>query len=253
MNRRVFLGTASSGVAWGVTSTALSVRGMAAPSNQVRVAVMGTNSRGAALADCFARVPGVAVATICDVDERAVNKGIKAVTAVGGKAPQGARDFRRVLDDKTIDALVIATPDHWHAPMAIAACSAGKHVYVEKPCSHNPQEGEMLVAAARKYKRLVQMGNQRRSAPSTMEAIQAVRSGAIGRVYFARSAYTNSRETIGHGKPAPVPPWLDYELWQGPAPRRPYQDNVVHYNWHWFWNWGTGEAGNNGVHTVDLC
>lgn len=161
-------------------------------------------------------------------------------------------DFRRALEDKTLDAIVIATPDHWHAPAAILASKAGKHVYLEKPCSHNPHEGELLIAVVQKYKNVVQMGNQRRSWPNVITAIQELRNGVIGRPYFAKGWYTNNRDSIGVGKSAAVPDWLDYDLWQGPAPRRSYKDNILHYNWHWFWHWGTGEALNNGTHMVDL-
>jgi predicted dehydrogenase len=152
-----------------------------------------------------------------------------------------------------VDALVIATPDHWHAPAAIAACVAGKHVYVEKPCSHNPREGELLVEAARKYRRVVQMGSQRRSWARVIEAVEGIKAGVIGRVYYSRGWYANHRDSIGKGQVAGAPSWLDYDLWQGPAPRRPFRDNIIHYNWHWFWHWGTGESGNNGIHALDLC
>ena len=152
-----------------------------------------------------------------------------------------------------MDAVSIATPDHWHTPAAILALKAGKHVYVEKPSGHNPREGELLVAAQRKYGKVVQMGNQQRSGPRSIEAIAAIREGAIGRAYYARAWYANSRASIGRGKEAPVPPGLDYELWQGPAPRTPYRDNVIHYNWHWFRRWGTGEVCNNGTHEIDVC
>jgi predicted dehydrogenase len=166
--------------------------------------------------------------------------------------PNAAPDFRKALEDKSLEALVIAAPDHWHAPAAILACKAGKHVYVEKPCAHNPHEGELLVAAARKYNRHVQMGSQRRSWPNVMEAVKAVQNGIIGRVYFGKGWYTNNRPSIGTGKKMEIPSWLNFDLWQGPAPREDYRDNILHYNWHWFWNWGTGESGNNGVHMVDL-
>jgi predicted dehydrogenase len=151
-----------------------------------------------------------------------------------------------------LDALIIAAPDHWHAPAAILASKAGKHVYLEKPCSHNPHEGELLVAVQNKYKNVIQMGNQRRSWPNVMAAIEEVKNGSIGRVYFAKGWYTNNRSSIGIGKETAVPDWLDYELWQGPAPRKTFKDNILHYNWHWFWHWGTGEALNNGTHILDL-
>src|SRR6185295_15838416 len=135
----------------------------------------------------------------------------------------------------------------------ILACAAGKHVYVEKPACHNPQEGEWMVAAARKHNRLVQLGTQSRSKPALVEAVQKIHAGDIGRTLYARCWYQRPRETIGRGKTALVPAWLDYTLWQGPAPERPFTDNKIHYNWHWFCHWGTGELGNNGVHPLDIC
>jgi predicted dehydrogenase len=161
--------------------------------------------------------------------------------------------MRRIFDDPAVDAVAIATPDHWHAPATILACAAGKHVYVEKPASHNPREGELMIEAARKHNRVVQVGTQRRSMQGMREAIERLRAGEIGRVLLSRGWYTAVRKPIGRGKPAPVPAGLDYALWQGPAPEREYRDNVVHYNWHWFWHWGTGELGNNGIHSLDLC
>nr|WKN37303.1 Gfo/Idh/MocA family oxidoreductase [Tunicatimonas sp. TK19036] len=221
---------------------------------KVVVAIMGTNSRGSALAKGFAKLPGAEIAYICDVEDGALANGMAAAEEGGQKKkPKAEKDIRKVLEDSSVDALVIAAPDHWHAPAAIMALNAGKHVYVEKPCSHNPQEGEMLVEAAQKHKKIVQMGNQRRSWPHVVEAIEEIKNGAIGKPYFARAWYANTRESIGHGKKAPVPAGLDYDLWQGPAPRKPYQDNLIHYNWHWFWHWGTGEILNNGTHVIDLC
>ncbi len=151
-----------------------------------------------------------------------------------------------------MDALIVAAPDHWHAPAAILAAKAGKHVYLEKPCSHNPHEGELLVAAQKKYRTVIQMGNQRRSWPNVIKGIQELKNGAIGRAYFGKGWYTNNRQSIGRGKETAVPGWLNYDLWQGPAPRKAFRDNLIHYNWHWFWNWGTGEALNNGTHMIDL-
>jgi predicted dehydrogenase len=149
--------------------------------------------------------------------------------------------------------VAIAAPDHWHAPAAIMAVQTGKHVYLEKPCSHNPREGEMLVEAERKYRRVIQMGNQRRSWPNVVQAMSELHGGAIGKVYFAKAWYANNRQPIGFGKPAAVPPGLDWDLWQGPAPRTGYRDNVHPYNWHWFRTWGTGEALNNGTHEIDVA
>ncbi len=229
------------------------LRAASAPSETIRVAVMGTNGRGGSLATRFAGLPGCEVVTVCDVDSRAMDRCAMAVEGVSKKAPQKVTDFRKALDDKNVDALVCAAPDHWHAPATILACSAGKHVYVEKPCSHNAQEGEWMVESARKHKRVVQMGAQRRSMPGIIEAMEKLHSGAIGKVLQARCWYFNARGPIGKGKPAPVPEWLDYSLWQGPAPEKPYHDNYLHYHWHWFWHWGTAELGNNGVHMIDLA
>jgi len=201
----------------------------------------------------YLSIPNTEIAYICDVDDRAIAKGIDAATKKQSKKPTGVRDFRRVLEDPAVDAVSIATPDHWHAPASIMASAAGKHVYVEKPGSHNGHESEWIVAAARKHQRVVQMGNQRRSWPWVIEAMAALHNGEIGKLFFARGWYTSHRGSIGRGKPAPIPDWLDYSLWQGPAPERPFRDNILHYNWHWFWNWGTGELGNNAVHALDLA
>jgi len=223
------------------------------PANRVVVGVMGVNGRGTALARGFARLAGAEVAYVCDVDRRAIGKCQEAVAGIQGRKPQGVIDFRSILNDKRVDALVVAAPDHWHGPATILACQHDKHVYVEKPCSHNPHEGELMIAAAEKHRRVVTMGVQRRSWPAVIEGIQKVRGGAIGRVLFSRGWYNNRRPSIGKGTAGDAPSWLDWKLWQGPAPETKYRSNVVHYKWHWFWNWGTGELGNNGVHALDLC
>jgi predicted dehydrogenase len=252
MKRRKFVQTVS---AAGLGIAASGVRSWAfgrSASEQVVVAVMGLNGRGTVLGKVFARTPNATVGYVCDVDSQVLAKGAAAIAGLQTTPPKAIADFRRALDDKSVDALVIAAPDHWHTPAAILALQAGKHVYVEKPCGHNAREGELIVAAQRKHQRTVQMGTQQRSAERSIELVQALKEGLIGRPYLARAWYANTRGTIGRGKEAPVPTNLDYELWQGPAPRTPYRDNVIHYNWHWFHRWGTGEICNNGTHEIDV-
>ncbi len=253
-NRREFMKTtAAAGLGLGLSGNLSAIRGLNSPNEKIIVAVMGVNSRGGALANTFASLPGSEVAVICDVDENAIAKCAKRVSERQDRTPEGEKDIRKVLERTDIDALVVAAPDHWHAPAALMAMQAGKHVYLEKPCSHNPREGEILIEAQKKYGKVVQMGTQQRSSQRSIELVQAIRDGIIGDPYFAKAFYSNTRGSIGRGKPAEIPSWLDYELWQGPAPRVDYQDNLIHYNWHWFWNWGTGEACNNGTHEVDVC
>ncbi len=255
IDRRGFLGLAA-----GLAGSAALAR---SPNEKIVLGVMGTSraygapknpGRGAGLAIGLAGLPGAEVAYVCDVDRKHLDAAAADVAAKQARPPKAVADFRKILDDKSVDALVIAAPDHWHAIAAILGCQAGKHVYVEKPCSHNAREGELLVAAARKHRRVVQHGTQRRSWKSHVEAVEALRQGAIGRVLYARCSYLFSdRPSIGRGKAVPPPEHLDWALWQGPAPDREYRDNAVHYNWHWFWHWGTAELGNNGVHTIDVA
>ena len=224
------------------------------PSEKMVVAVMGLNGRGMVPARQFARGANTSVGYLIDVDSKVLAKAAADVSPLQRPAPKTVTDFRRALEDKNVDALVIAAPDHWHTPATILALDAGKHVYVEKPSGHNPREDELIVAAAGKHPRLkVQLGTQARSGPHFIEVLHMVRDGQIGTPYLARGWYANTRASIGRGKIVPVPPNLDYDLWQGPAPRTPYRDNVIHYNWHWFTNWGTGEICNNGTHEIDVA
>lgn len=251
--RRAFIKNVALGTTGIIVGAPLISRGNIIGANdRVRIAIMGVNSRGSSLARSLAAQKNAEIVYICDVDKNAMEKGINSVKKITGKPPVGVEDFRKALDDKNIDALIVAAPDHWHAPATILGCKAGKHVYVEKPCSHNPREGELMIQAARKYNRFVQMGTQRRSWAVIQKAMDLLHNGRIGKVYFAKAWYANNRGPIGVGKVVPVPGNLNYELWQGPAPRRAYKDNLIHYNWHWHWHWGTGEALNNGTHELDL-
>ncbi|MBE74094.1 MAG: dehydrogenase [Rhodopirellula sp.] len=249
MERRDFLKATAATTAAATTSNAIA---QDSPNEKIVIGVMGL-SRGRSLAVRFAERPNVEIKYVCDVDSERAESAAKLVQGAVDKTPEAITDFRQILDDKSVDALVCAAPNHWHAPATILACKAGKHVYVEKPCSHNPWEGEMMVKAARKYKRAVQMGSQRRSSVSMQEAVQLIKDGAIGEVHHARTHYFSARGSIGTGEQAEVPPHINYEDWQGPAPRVPFVNNYLHYNWHWFWHWGNGELGNNGVHSLDAA
>jgi len=225
-----------------------------APSRTVTIGIMGM-SRGLSLAQTFGMLPGVRIKYVCDLDPKrvaAAQATVEKLECTPAQKPQGIEDFRQILDDPEVEALICAAPNHWHAPAAIMACQAGKHCYVEKPCCQNPWEGELLVAMSRKYKKAVQMGNQRRSGPGFIEAMQKLHEGIIGRVYLSQCWYTALRPSIGHGEPASPPAGIDYAMWQGPAPHTDFRSNFLHYNWHWFWHWGNGELGNNGIHTLDV-
>jgi predicted dehydrogenase len=253
--RREFLNTVALGTAGlAVGTTAKSYGQILGSNDRLNFAVIGLNSRAYAhLSSLKANKSKARIAYVCDVDSKILAKFAAATEKEMGEAPGTDKDFRHILQKKDVDAITIATPDHWHAPMAIAGVQAGKHVYVEKPCSHNPAEGALLVEVQKKYGKLVQMGTQQRSSPHTIEIVDKIHNGLVGRAYFAKAWYANTRKSIGIGKEAPVPAQLDWDLWQGPAPRVAYRDNVQPYNWHWFRTWGTGETLNNGTHEVDVC
>jgi predicted dehydrogenase len=255
VTRREFIDAIAVGAAGlALGTTAKSYSQIVGSNERLNFAVIGLNGRGYAHLDSLkANKSAARITHVCDVDKNILNKFAEATTKEMGEAPIADQDFRRLLDQKDVDAISIASPDHWHTPMAIAGLQAGKHVYVEKPCSHNPAEGELLVKAQQKYGKLVQMGNQQRSSPYSIEVVQKIHDGMIGRAYYAKAWYSNTRKSIGVGKEVPVPAQLDWDLWQGPAPRRPYKDNIHPYNWHWFKIYGTGESLNNGTHEVDVC
>jgi predicted dehydrogenase len=221
--------------------------------DHINCAIIGVRSRAKAHVKAIHQDKNAKIIYSCDVDEVILKEHNEWCQENIGYIPKVEKDFRKVLEDKDVDAVFIATPEHWHAPMAILALQAGKHVYVEKPCSHNPHENELLVAAQKKYGKKVQMGNQQRSSNTSIMAIKDIREGIIGDVYKGEAYYSNNRGSIGTGNVIEVPKTLDWELWQGPAPREAYKDNVHPYNWHWFRNWGTGEVHNNGTHEIDIC
>ncbi len=252
-NRRSFI-KQSALAGTGAVMYLSSGRVMALPQTEnVNIAILGTGGRSYALAQAINDCNNINLSHVCDVDSLRLDAFLKSAGEKFGKVPARETDFRRILDNKDVDAIAIATPEHWHAPMAIMGMESGKHVYVEKPCSHNLNENELLVAAYRRYGKVCQMGNQQRSSNTSQQAISDIREGIIGDVYYAKAWYSNSRGSIGNGKEVAVPDTLDWELWQGPAPREAYRDNVHPYNWHWFRNWGTGEIHNNGTHEIDIC
>ncbi|MDN5213940.1 Gfo/Idh/MocA family oxidoreductase [Fulvivirgaceae bacterium BMA12] len=253
-NRREFIKKSSAGaVGFSVAASAKSYANILGANDRMNFAAVGVHGRGKALILAASQQKNTSMSAICDVDERESDIAGKFVKDKFGKKPKFYTDIRKLLEDKDIDAILIATPDHWHAPMSLMGVQADKHVYVEKPCSHNPREGELLVEARQKYGKVIQMGNQQRSGLISIQAMKDIQEGLIGDVYYGKAWYANDRKSIGTGKAVEVPSWLDWELWQGPAPREEYKDNFVHYNWHWFTNWGTGEICNNGTHEIDIC
>ncbi|MDC6406552.1 MULTISPECIES: Gfo/Idh/MocA family protein [Maribacter] len=255
--RRNFIKKTSAGTAGltfgGMLFSSASYGRILGANDKINCAVIGVRSRAKAHVKAIHADPNATILYSCDVDDVIIEEHNVWCQENIGYVPKVEKDFRKILEDRKVDAVFIATPEHWHAPMAILALQAGKHVYVEKPCSHNPHENELLTAAQRKYGKKVQMGNQQRSAITSISAIKDIREGIIGDVYKGEAYYSNNRGSIGKGTVIDVPKTLDWELWQGPALREKYKDNVHPYNWHWFRNWGTGEIHNNGTHEIDIC
>ncbi|MCA9410409.1 MAG: Gfo/Idh/MocA family oxidoreductase [Candidatus Omnitrophica bacterium] len=220
--------------------------------DQITLAILGLNGRGRYLAAQFSPLDGVEIAAIADPDSRLLNERAMEIEVLSGKKPDTVQDFRTLLDRKDIDAVVVATPDHWHALATIWACEASKDVYVEKPASHNLLEGKMMIEAAKRNNRVVQVGTQRRSAPFLAEAKEYIESGKLGDIGMARVWYMSNRPSIGKKNDSPTPEGVDYDLWLGPAPKSPFNENRFHYEWHWNWDYGTGELGNNGIHGLDM-
>jgi predicted dehydrogenase len=247
MNRRYFMMSTAAATA------TQAVRANPSPNDTVRVAVVGCGGRGNSHMGAWTSMPNVELAALVDVDDSHSERYVGTLQRQGKQPVKTIRDIRKVLDDKNIDAVSIATPNHWHTLQTIWACQAGKDVYVEKPCSHNIFESRQIVAAARKYNRIVQMGSQSRSSPALQEAVQKMRAGEFGDIYMARGLCFKARNTIGKTPVEAVPPGVDYDMWTGPAPLRPFTKNRFHYNWHWFWDTGNGDLGNQGIHEVDIA
>jgi len=253
LNRRRFLKTSAAFAAGTFAISGTKSSGAILGANErIRVAVAGLNGRGKSHMEGFGKLDGVEVAYVVDPDKRTWGSAIKRVSK-HGKAPKAVQNIKEALADKSIDAISIATPNHWHSLMAIWACQAGKDVYVEKPLSHNVHEGRVLVEAAREYKRIVQHGTQSRSSSRWAQTADVIKAGTYGKLKVARGLCYKKRNSIKFQKPTTPPSELDFNLWLGPAQEQPYHGNLVHYNWHWFWDFGNGDLGNQGVHQMDIA
>jgi predicted dehydrogenase len=253
LSRRSFIRTSAVGAAAAFAAPTLIPSTAFGSNARVAVAVLGVNGRGTSHIDGFSKLPDVEVVSLCDPDLVVLGKRAAEFEKEQGKKVNQVQDLRKLFEDKSIDAVSIATPNHWHSLAAIWAMQAGKDVYVEKPGSHNIFEGRKMVEAAAKYDRIVQHGVQLRSSVAVQEAIKHLRDGLIGRVYMARGLVFRERGDIGKKGLSPEPEGLDYDLWTGPAEKQPFSRDIVHYNWHWTWNYGNGDVGNQGIHETDLC
>lgn len=252
-SRRGFLQQSTAAVGSALWMGALTRVAKGAASERVRVGIMGAGGRALSLIDSFAANPHVDVVAIADLDAGRLPKGLETSERRQGKQPRGESDFRKLIDDKSIDALVVGTPDHWHAIPTILACQAGKDVYVEKPDSHNIVEGMRMVAALRKHQRIVQMGSQHRSTDRLQSAIEFVRTGQLGRCVVAKAWESSKQGPVGFPADGTPPAGVDYDMWMGPAPKRPFNVNRFHGRWRWFYDYGTGDLGNDGVHRLDMA
>ncbi len=257
--RRKFIRNSALGTAGimigGATLSAKSYRNIIGANDRLNIGVIGLGRRLKGYLDPISKASSnVRLAYLCDVMPKQLEKAAKTFSDRLDYKPKLENDLRVLFDDKDLDAVFNATPDHWHAPGSIMAMQAGKHVYVEKPCSHNMDENELIVAASKKYNKVVQMGNQQRSSVHSQEIIKEIHNGLIGKPYKAVAFYTNKRGRVQNQQPAAVPGGLDWDLFQGPSPRRDYTSETWNYNWHWYgWDYGTAEAGNNGTHEIDVA
>jgi predicted dehydrogenase len=248
-SRRVFMGTTAKSLAATAALSAVSTTGRAAPSERVRIAVIGNGNQGSSHARVYDQIAEAEVVALCDLDpkRRAKLRGALSNTA----SIREEEDFERILEDPEIDGVSIATPDHWHTPIALHALKAGKHVYVEKPCAHNIHEAVMLGKAAKKYGKCVQHGTQSRSSKGIQDAVAFLREGKLGKIRAAKAINHQKRDVIGRAPVEDPPEGVNYDKWLGPAPVQPFTKNRWHYNWHWFWDYGGGDMVNDGIHQVD--
>lgn len=221
--------------------------------DRITLGVVGVRGRGRDHINFYSAIPGAHIGAVCDIDQSQSERAVALVEKAQGHKPKVYSDMRKMFEDKSIDAVSIANCNHWHALSTIWACQAGKDVYIEKPASHNIWEGRKMVEAARKYNRIVQVGMQSRTTAHKQQAVQLLREGIIGKIYMAKGLCFKRRKSIGSGQNGPVPAGVDYDLWLGPAPMRPFNAVRFHYNWHWFWDTGNGDIGNQGVHELDIA